>query len=102
MPLNAFRQQALAAALSPSRERGASGFRLHACAKSMLSFARALGWLISAFHKTEKRLPRDSRAATVRTSTALSISHWKLIVDPFDFAQNRPFIRRLPALQLFE
>jgi len=35
-------------------------------------------------------------------STVLSISHWKLIVDPFDFAQDMPFIRGLPALQLFE
>jgi hypothetical protein len=80
MPLDAFRKQALAATLPPPRERGASGFRLHAGAKSMLLFSCALGWLIRAFHKTEKRLQRDSRAATVRTSTVLSISHWKLIV----------------------
>jgi len=90
MSLDAFRQQALAAALPSPRERGTSGFRLHAGAKSVLSFSCTLGWLISAFHKTEKRLPRDSRAATVRTSTVLSISHWKLIVD-FSFADCQRF-----------
>jgi len=56
MSLDTFRQQAFAPTLPPPRERGASGFGLHAGAKSMLAFARALGWLISAFHKTEKRL----------------------------------------------
>jgi hypothetical protein len=76
--------------LPPPRERGASGFRLHAGAKSVLAFSCALGWLIGAFHKTEKRLPRDSRAATVRTSTVLSISRWKLIVD-LSFADCQRF-----------
>jgi len=56
MSLDTFRQQAFAPTLPPPRERGASGFRLHAGAKSVLSFSCALGWLISAFHKTEKRL----------------------------------------------
>jgi len=102
MPLDAFRQQTLAAALAPPRERGASGFGPHACAKSVLALSCTLGWLISAFHRAEKRLRRDSKAATVRTSTALSISHWKVMADPFDFAEDMPFIRGLPAPQLFE
>jgi len=75
MSFDAFRQQALAAALPPPGERGPSGFRFHAGTKSVLAFSRALGWLVRAFHKTEKRFRRDSKAATVRTSTALSISH---------------------------
>ena len=90
MPLDAFRQQTLAAALPSPRERGTSGFGPHAGAKSVLALSCALGWLISAFHKAEKRLQRDSRAAMVRTSTALSISHWKLIVD-FSFADCQRF-----------
>ena len=73
--IDAFRQKSLASALATAREGGASAFRPHAGAKTVLLLARSFGWLISAFHKTEKRLPRDSRAATVRTSIVLSISH---------------------------
>jgi hypothetical protein len=54
--LNAFREQALAAALSPARQRGTARFCLHAGTKTMLTFSCSLGWLISAFHKAENRL----------------------------------------------
>jgi hypothetical protein len=50
MPLRAFWQQALADPLPPSCECGASTFALHARAESVLTFARAFGWLIGAFH----------------------------------------------------
>jgi hypothetical protein len=52
--LNAFREQALAAALSPTRQRGTARFCLHAGAKTVLTFACSLGWLVSPFHRTEK------------------------------------------------
>ena len=39
----------------------------------MLTLARALGWLISAFHKTEAPLPGELRAVTVRMGRTLSI-----------------------------
>jgi hypothetical protein len=51
--LNAFRQEPLAATLSPARQRGTATFCLHARAKSMLAFACALRWLISPFHKAK-------------------------------------------------
>jgi hypothetical protein len=52
--LNAFREQALAAALPPARQRGTARFCFHAGAKTVLTFACSLGWLVSPFHKTEK------------------------------------------------
>jgi len=52
--LNAFREQALAAALPPARQRGTARFCFHAGAKTVLTFACSLGWLVSPFHRTEK------------------------------------------------
>jgi len=52
--LNAFREQALAAALPPARQRGTARFCFHAGAKTVLTFACSLGWLVSPLHKTEK------------------------------------------------
>jgi hypothetical protein len=74
MPFDAFREQALAPALTPAGERGATPFGFHAGTKTVLLFARAFGWLVSAFHKTAKSFRRDSRAVTVGMSAALSIS----------------------------
>ena len=54
MPLRAFWQQTLAAPLPPSCECGASTFAFHAGAESVLTFARAFGWLIGAFHIRKK------------------------------------------------
>jgi len=54
--LNAFWQEPLAASLPPPRERGTATFCLHARAKAMLTFACALRWLISPFHKTENNV----------------------------------------------
>jgi hypothetical protein len=51
MSVNAFRQQAFAAALAPPREGGAAALGPHTGAKAMLALARSLRWLISAFHK---------------------------------------------------
>ena len=55
MSFDALWEQPFAAALSAARQRGAAPFRFHAGAKTMLAFTRSLGWLISAFHKTEIR-----------------------------------------------
>ena len=74
MKFDAFWEQAFAPALAATRERGAAAFAFHARAETVLAFARALGWLIRAFHKTEKLIRRDSRAVTVGMRRALSIS----------------------------
>jgi hypothetical protein len=55
MPFHASREQAFAAALSAARQRRAAPFCFHAGTKTMLTFARSFGWLVSAFHKTENR-----------------------------------------------
>jgi len=52
VPVNAFREQAFPAALSPTRERGTTAFGSHPSAKTMLAFTRSLRWLIRAFHKS--------------------------------------------------
>jgi hypothetical protein len=78
---DAFWQQTFATALAPARQRSASGFGLHARTETVLLLAGALGWLIRAFHKTEKLLRRDLRAVTLGMSGALSISWHKSIVD---------------------
>jgi hypothetical protein len=49
-------EQAFAAALTAACQRCATAFCFHAGTKTMLAFARALGWLVGAFHKTENRL----------------------------------------------
>jgi hypothetical protein len=56
MPFDAPRKQTLAAALTAACQRCSAPFRFHARTKTMLTFACSLGWLISAFHKTENRL----------------------------------------------
>ena len=73
MAIDAFRQQAFATALTASRKRGASTFGPHPRAKTVLTLACPLGWLISAFHKTENSRPRELRAVTLRMSRGLSI-----------------------------
>ena len=72
MTLDALRQEAFATALATAREGGASAFGPHAGAKTVLAFARSLGWLISAFHKTEKFAGRELRAVTLGWSGGLS------------------------------
>lgn len=69
-----FWQEAFAAALSPSSECGPATFGFHSRPKSVLLLARALGWLISAFHKTEASLQSELRAVTVGMTRVLSIS----------------------------
>jgi hypothetical protein len=56
MPFDALWKQTFAAALAAARQGRATPFRLHAGTKTMLTFACSLGWLVSAFHKTENRL----------------------------------------------
>ncbi len=51
MPLDAFREQPFAAALTPARKSRPTAFGAHPRTKAVLSFPRPLGWLISAFHK---------------------------------------------------
>ena len=54
MFLDAFREQAFAAALPPPRKGRATPFGTHSGTETVLTFACALGWLVSAFHKTGK------------------------------------------------
>jgi hypothetical protein len=54
MSLDPFREQALAPALTPARQRGATRFRFHARTKPVLAFACSIRWLVSPFHKAEK------------------------------------------------
>jgi len=56
MPFDASWKQTFAAALTAACQGCAAPFRFHAGTKTMLTFACSLGWLISAFHKTENRL----------------------------------------------
>jgi hypothetical protein len=51
MPLHALWQQSFPSALPAPRQRGASALRFHACAKTVLVFARAFGRLVGTFHK---------------------------------------------------
>jgi len=53
MLLHTLWQQSFPSALAPAGERGASALGFHACAKAMLTFAGAFGWLVRAFHKSE-------------------------------------------------
>src|SRR4029077_5296500 len=72
MTLDTFRQQAFASALTATRERGASAFCPHTRPKTVLLLASPFGWLISAFHKTEKSAPRELRAVTLGWGGGLS------------------------------
>jgi hypothetical protein len=93
MELDAFREQALAAALSPACKYRAPALGLHAGTKTVLTFACSLGGLVSPFHKTEKASV-GSRAVTLGMSTALSIGRVRFRSDGF--------IRGLPAPPIFE
>jgi hypothetical protein len=48
--LDTFRQQTLAATLTPTREGGAATLRFHSRTKTMLAFTRSFRCLIGAFH----------------------------------------------------
>jgi hypothetical protein len=54
--LDALWEQAFAAALAAACQSRAAPFCFHAGTEPMLTFACSLGWLVSAFHKTENRL----------------------------------------------
>jgi hypothetical protein len=56
MPLDAFREQAFAAALAPAGEYRATSFGPHPGTKAVLTFACSLGWLVRALHRPEKQL----------------------------------------------
>jgi hypothetical protein len=73
MPVDTFRQKALAPALAPAGERGASALGSHARAETVLALTSSFGWLISAFHKAEKSARRKLRAVTLGWSGGLSI-----------------------------
>jgi len=55
MLFDTFRKQTFAAALTAACQDCAAPLCFHAGTKTMLTFACSLGWLISAFHKTENR-----------------------------------------------
>jgi hypothetical protein len=52
--LDALWEQTFAAALAAACQGCAAPFRFHAGTKTMLAFACSLGWLVSAFHKTDR------------------------------------------------
>ena len=54
MFLDAFGEQTLSAALPAACEDRAAALRPHPRTKAVLPFPCSLGWLVSAFHKTEK------------------------------------------------
>ena len=54
MSLDAFWEQTFAASLAPTRKGRATAFGTHSGTETVLTFACALGWLVSAFHKTGK------------------------------------------------
>src|SRR5437764_15052628 len=66
--LDTLRQQTLASALSPTRKSGPAAFGFHAGSKTVLTFTRALRWLISAFHGAVER------TGTVKVALRLSMS----------------------------
>ena len=72
MFLDAFREQAFAAALTPACESCATTFGPHPCAKAVLTFACPLGWLVSALHNTDREPRHDLGAVTVGATLALS------------------------------
>jgi hypothetical protein len=53
VPADALREQPFAAALAPAGETGTAAFGPHPGTEAVLTFARSLGWLVGAFHKTE-------------------------------------------------
>jgi hypothetical protein len=55
MPFDAFGEQTFPAALPAACQGRAAAFCFHPGAKTMLTFACSLGWLVSAFHKTENK-----------------------------------------------
>jgi hypothetical protein len=54
MFLDAFWEQPFSTALPPTCEYRATALGPHPRTKAVLTFPRSLGWLVSAFHKTEK------------------------------------------------
>ncbi len=54
MFLDAFREQTFSAALPAACEDRAATLGPHPRTKAVLPFPCSLGWLVSAFHKTEK------------------------------------------------
>jgi len=54
--IDAFGQQSFPSTLTASGKSGTATFGLHARAESVLAFARALRWLVGAFHKTETEI----------------------------------------------
>jgi hypothetical protein len=80
MSLDAFREQTFAAALPPARQNRAPAFGTHSRTETVLTFARSLGRLVSAFHKTG--LPPDWKAVTLGVSKPLSIARRTVTVDP--------------------
>jgi hypothetical protein len=54
MFLDAFREQPFSAALPAPCEDSAAALCPHPRTKAVLTFPCSLGWLVSAFHKTEK------------------------------------------------
>jgi hypothetical protein len=82
MSLDAFREQALATALSSTCKYRATAFGFHAGTKTVLTFACSLGGLVSPFHKTDKASV-GLRAVTLGMSAALSIGRVRSRSDRF-------------------
>jgi len=73
MNFRAFRQETLSTPLTPTRERGPSGFSAHARAKPVLLFASSLGSLKGAFHNLRFGRETELRAAKLGWRAALSM-----------------------------
>jgi hypothetical protein len=75
---NALRQQPFAAPLTTTGEDAPPAFGFHACAKSELLLARALGWLVGAFHCLLKLMGRREFRETPWKSIA-NAKIWELL-----------------------
>jgi hypothetical protein len=96
MALDAFWQETFTATLTPAREGRAAAFGFHPGAETVLAFTRALGRLVSPFHKPESFAGSDLGAVTVELSIALSIAR-RLTVDlAFADCQRRAFLEWQP------
>ena len=81
VPLDAFREQTLATALSPAGKYRPAAFCLHPGTKTVLAFPGSLRWLVSPFHKTESSFRRNLGVVTLEMGAALSIAQRDAIVD---------------------
>lgn len=89
MHFNALGQKALPALGAAAGKDGAAIFCFHACTKTELLFACALGSLIGTFHKTGLQVKRD--AESMNRNRVVNEGFGKLLgkfLQPFDGESN--------------